>query len=194
MPSGRFFPVQTIDFGRTGSPLTFSHESLPAGGQLGMLVEWSNRVFRLVQLDTADAVDLIDGGTMYWKDKASFQVTADLSDSEDAGQVPAGGCHVAVDISAFSSSYYIFVQCGGDQAAVVVDANAVAGDVLFGNLTTADNSLRRSAQAATNDMGGDGVIGVPVGVALSTRGNTTSDNGATVGNSAKVRWLLGNLI
>jgi hypothetical protein len=195
--AGRFFPVVALHLGIATDPRKFNQATLPndipqaagssstfgIGGQLGAMIEYIGGVYRLVKVDTSD-VATIDGGVAYWKDKANYVVTADSSDAEGAADDVAGGTHVVV--ASDSAAHYIFVQCGGDQAAVVVAASAVAGDHLTGHAST-DNVLTRTAA-------GTAAPDKQAATALSTRGTTTSDNGASVSNSSKVRWILGNLL
>lgn len=188
MPGGRgaFSPVQTMDLGPVGNPRTFSVTTLPQGGQLGMLVTYQNQLFRLVQWDqsTGGTVDGIDGGLAYWEDRLLYTVHFDESAGEGQANGVAGGTHAAFDVSSFTVDQYIFVQVGGIQLAVVVDASTVAGDTLAGGN---DNELTRTGE-------GNAPIDVAVAVALSTRGSTTSDEGASVANSSKVRWIVGAML
>jgi hypothetical protein len=183
--AGRTVHLGSLHLGQTGTPLTYNEAALPFGGQLGQVYEKDGKFFRLVQVDTGDAVNWIDGGVAYWKTKSNYTVTADASDSEALANGVAGGTHKAITISA-SSNPYIFVQCGGDQAAVVVAASTVAADHMTGHAST-DNVLTRTAA-------GTAPVDIPFATALSTRGTTTSDNGASVSNSSKVRWHAGLLI
>jgi len=183
---GSHFPVQTVDLGPTGSPLTYNEATLPNGGKLGMLMEWSNRVFRLVKVDVSEtAVDSLDGGVAYWEDRSNWTVNTDASAGEGLANGVAGGTHVVVDVSV-GTDRYIFVQVGGDQAAVQVAASTAISDQMSGHAST-DNILTRTAA-------GTAVINPLVAVALSARGTTTTDNGVSLANSAKVRWHLGMLM
>jgi len=183
---GSHFPVQTVDLGPTGSPLTFNETSLPHGGKLGMLVEWSNRVFRLVEVDVSEtAVDSIAGGVAYGEDRSNWTVNTDASAGEALANGVAGGTHVVVDVSV-GTDRYIYVQVGGDQAAVQVAASTAISDQMSGHAST-DNILTRTAAATAS-------VNPVVAVALSARGTTTTDNSASLANSAKVRWHLGMLM
>lgn len=184
--AGRSFNIIGIHLGSGGNVRKFNETTLNNGGsgpwlgQLGQIFETGGCLFRLVKVDASD-VATIDGGVMYWKDKANFVVTADSSDGEGGAAEVAGGCHmVAADTT------YIFVQCGGDQKAVVVAGSTVASDLMTGHAST-DNVLTRTAA-------GSGAPDKLVAIALSTRGTTTSDNGAAVSNSSKVRWITGALL
>lgn len=196
--SGRFFPVQAVHFGVVTDPRKFSQSVLPTdllqvaggagfgiGGQLGTVLEWQGGVFRLVQVDTS-AVATIDGGVVYWLDKANFKVTADADQASEEGAADgiAGGTHVVVASDALV--HYIFIQIGGYQAAVVVAGSTVNGDHMTGHAST-DNVLTRTAA-------GTAAVDKQAATALSTRGSTNSDNGAAVANSSKVSWILGNLL
>lgn len=185
-PVGRTFMVQHLHLGPAGKVRTFLETSLPLGGQLGQIFEQDGKFYRLVQVDLTDAVDFIDGGVVYWADKATYKVTADASGGEALANGVAGGSHLVIDVSTYTTGPYFFVQMGGDQAAVVVAASTVAGDQMSGHAST-DNVLTRTAA-------GTGCVNKIAGIALSTRGTTTSDEGASVGNSSKIRWNLGNLI
>lgn len=191
MPVGRSFLVQHLHLGPSGNVRTATFSALggtvtdgqgPWLGQLGQIFEKDNKFFRLVKFDNGTGnVASIDGGVMYWKDRAAWTVTSDASDSEALANGVAGGCHVvATDL------YYMFIQCGGDQAAVVAAASAVKGDHATGHAST-DNVLTRTA-------GGTAPVDKLVATFLTTRGTTTSDEGASVANSCKVRWELGALL
>lgn len=187
MAVGRTFMAGGLHLGPTGNVRTYNEAALPFGntGTLGQIYEDAGKFFRLVQIDVADAVNYIDGGVAYWLDKSIYKVTCDASDGEALANGVAGGVHKAITIAA-TSNPYIFVQIGGDQAAVVVAASAVAGDHLTGHAST-DNVLTRTAA-------GSAPVDKLVATVLTTRGTTTSDNGASVGNSSKVRWNLGNML
>lgn len=188
MPVGRTFGVQHLHLGPTGNVRTFNETTLNNGGsgpwlgQLGQIFEVDGKFFRLVQFDNGSGnVASIDGGVAYWKTKSSYIVTSDASDAEGLADGVAGGFHAVItDLS------YCFIQCGGDQAAVVVAASTVNGDHMCGHAST-DNVLTRTAAGTAS-------IDKQVGTALTTRGSTTSDVGASVSNSSKIRWILGSLI
>ncbi len=192
-PQGRFFPVQGLSLGIATSYRAVNVQYLgnagdgnsnsgPFFGSLGQIVEDGGKVWRLVKFDNGTGnVAAIDGCPLYWKDKSAFTVTSDASDSECLANGIAGGCHVvATDL------YYIFIQVGGDQAAVQVAASAVAGDHLTGHAST-DLILTRTAA-------GTAPIDKLAATAMTTRGTTTTDSGASLANSSKVRWELGALL
>jgi len=197
--SSRFFPVQSVHLGSNTDPRKFNQSTLPfdipqgagssstfgIGGGLNAVIEFSGGVYRLVQVDTS-AVATIDGGLAYWLDKANGKVTADVDQSGSEGLAAgiAGGTHVVV--ASDSGVHYIFIQIGGYQAAVVVAASTVNGDLLTGHAST-DNVLTRTAAGGT-------APDKLAAYALTTRGTTTSDNGASVANSSKVSWILGALL
>lgn len=184
MATGRFFPASGVHLGPTGDYKTanMTAAQLPYAGAVGQIFEDSGKAWRLVQHNQGvGTVAAIDGGVAYWRDKVNGVVTPDASDGEALANGIAGGYHVvAVHLN------YIFIQCGGDQAAVVVAASAVKGDHLTGHAST-DNVLTRTA-------GGTAPVDKLAATALTTRGTTTSDNGASVSNSSKVRWELGALL
>lgn len=188
---GRTFLVQHLHLGKDGNVRTWQDTALgntvtsgagPWAGQLGQIFETANKFFRLVKFDDgAGNVASIDGGVAYWKDRANFVVTADASDGEMLANGVAGGMHAVI-----TDQNYCFIQVGGFQAAVVVAASTVAGDHMTGHAST-DNVLTRTAA-------GTAPVDVPFATAASTRGTTTSDNGASVSNSSKVFWRLGLLL
>lgn len=186
-PVGRTFSVQHLHLGPGGNVRTFNESTLNNGGsgpwlgQLGQIFEQDGKFFRLCKFDDGAAVAAIDGGVVYWLTKATYIATSDASGGEALANGIAGGTHVVV-----TDLYYFFAQCGGDQAAVVVAASTVAADHLTGHAST-DNVLTRTAA-------GTAPVDKLAATALTTRGTTTSDVGASVGNSSKVRWVLGNLI
>lgn len=188
MPGGRgaFSPVQTMDLGPAGNPRTFSQTTLPQGGQLGMLLTYQNQMFRLVQWDQSagGTVDGVDGGVAYWEDRLLYTVHFDESAGEGQANGVAGGTHAAFDVSSFTVDQFIFVQVGGTQLAVFCDGSTVAGDTLAGGN---DNQLTRTAE-------GNAPVDIAVAVALSTVGTTTSDEGASLANSSKVRWIVGAVL
>lgn len=188
MPVGRTFGVQHVHLGPTGNVRTASFDALSNGGfgpftgQLGQIFEQDAKFYRLVKFDNGTGnVASIDGGVAYWLTKATYVVTTDASDSEALANGVAGGTHAVI-----TDAYYFFIQCGGDQAAVVVAASTVASDQMSGHAST-DNVLTRTAAGTAS-------VNVPVAIALTTRGTTTSDVGASVSNSSKVRWLTGVLL
>lgn len=194
MAQGRFFPVVGFHLGTAATIRQVSVTSVggdggatsgvgPYAGNLGQIFEDAGRCYRFVKLDVVD-VACIDGGVAYWETMSSFLASVDASDTEAGADGVIGGTHVAISTSATNS--YIMVQCGGDQAAVVVAASTVAGDHMTGHAST-DNVLTRTAA-------GTAAIDKQCATALSTRGTTTSDVGASVANSSKVRWILGNLL
>lgn len=188
MAVGRTFMVQHVHLGPTGVVRTATFTALNNGGagpwlgQLGQMFEQDGKFFRLVKFSSGTgAVAAVDGGVMYWKDKANYLVTSDASDAEGTPNGVAGGSHVVV-----ATGSYFFMQCGGDQLAVILSAAGAIGSLLSGHATTDNALVPTAAGTATVNLG--------VGVQLAARGTTTSDVGASVANSAKVRWLLGSLI
>lgn len=184
-PTGRTFLVQHLHLGPKGNVRTFNETTLNNGGsgpwlgQLGQVFEANQRFWRLVKFDDGTGnVASIDGGLAYWKDKANWTVTADASDAEGLADGVAGGMHAVI-----TDGNYCFIQIGGDQAAVVVAASTVNGDHMTGHAST-DNVFTRTAA-------GTAAVDKQMATALTTRGTTTSDEGASVSNSSKVRWILG---
>ena len=171
MAKGRFFPVQTVDTGPKGNIGTMLKPVSAKGpwkGQLGSVTEAEGKLWRLVQLDyDGSAVDTIDGGLLYWEDRSLFTVHTDASAGEALAQGVAGGCHQVIDVSSLTEDQYLWVQVGGH--------------------ASTDNVLTRTAA-------GTAAVNLQVGVCLSTRGTTTSDESASVANSAKVRWVIGNML
>lgn len=186
MATGRSLLVQHLHLGPTGKVRTFNETSLPLGGQLGQVFEEAGKFWRLVQFEadpTAD-VNAIDGGLVYYKDRSAYLVSPDYTDSEGGANFLAGGTHQAIDVSTITADPYIFIQVGGEQLAVVVAASAVAGDHGTGG---SDNELVRTAE----DTAPVNIVACTV---MSTRGTTTSDEGASVSNSSTVFWHFGLMI
>lgn len=189
MARGRMFPVQTVDLGRVGNFGTMLEpvDTAPWAGQLGMVVEQGGKAWRLVQLNfDLGTVDGLDGGLAYYSDESLFVVTFDASSGEALAASLAGGVHQVVDISALTADQYLWVQVGGEQLAVVIAASAVTGDYACGHASTDNVATRTAAGTASLDS--------PFGTVLSTRGSTTSDEGASVSNSSTVRWNVGSFI
>lgn len=174
--NGRFFPVQTMHLGPTGSVTTFNEATLnngfgPFAGQLGMVLEQNGNVYRLVQfLNTGAEVAALAGIPAYWLVRANFTVTADSSDSESGINGVAGGM-----LGVTTLAYYCFLQIGGLQT-VVTDTNFVAGCAAIGSATDGvfDSMLVGSATWLAH----------PVGISNAT------DSG-TVGT---MYWLLGSML
>lgn len=186
VPTGRSLLVQHMHLGPKGNVRTFNESALPTGAGVGQVFEHQGRFYRLAKFNNgAGDVATIDGGVMYWHTKLTaatpYVVTADASDGEALANGVAGGSHAVI-----TDGNYMFVQCGGDQAAVQVAASTVASDQMSGHAST-DNILTRTAAATAS-------VNVCVAIALSTRGTTTTDEGASLANSSKVRWMLGALI
>lgn len=196
--TGRYFPVQGLHLGVFTDPRKFNSLTLPLdipqaagssstfglGGGLNMVIEFQGGVYRLVQVDTTNNAT-IDGGLVYWLDKANGKVCTDPArPAEGLADGIAGGTHVVVTTG--NTGSYIFIQIGGYQAAVVVAASTVNGDHMTGHASTVNVLTRTAAGTAAVDK--------QAATALTTRGTTTSDNGASVSNSSKVSWILGNLL
>lgn len=187
-PVGRTFLLQHLHLGQAGNVRTFNESTLNNGGagpwlgQLGQVFEVDNKFFRLVKFDNGTGnVASIDGGVAYWLTKSSWTVTTDASDAEGLANGVAGGFHAVI-----TDGNYCFIQIGGDQAAVQVAASTVNGDHMTGHAST-DNILTRTAA-------GTAPVNKLVATALTTRGTTTTDVGASLANSSKVRWELGALL
>jgi hypothetical protein len=179
----KLFGGPGVHLGPTGSFTTFNQAALPAGyeGHLGEVFQHGTKAFRLVKFDNGSAVAAADGAVLYWLDKANGVVTSDASAGEALANGVAGGCHVvATDLN------YIFIQVGGDQAAVSVAASTAIGEHLSGHAST-DLVLTRTAAATAN-------VNKTVAIALSAVGTTTTDNGASLATSSKVRWEFGALL
>jgi hypothetical protein len=180
--------IQTVSLGAVGNfgtMLEAVSNDGPWEGQLGMEVQVDNKTWKLVKLDyDIAAIDGLDGGLAYWEDQDAFVISFDASGAEAGANSLAGGVHQAIDVSALTEDQYMWIQVGGEQAAVVVAASAVAGDQGTGHAST-DNVLTRTAAGTAAPDRHAAII-------LSTRGSTTSDEGAAVANSSRVRWLLGN--
>lgn len=175
-PIGRTVLLSGVDLGPTGSVSTFNESALPKGGQLGQIYESNGKFYRLVKFDNGSAVASAAGNAAYWKTKSSYIVTSDESDSE--GTNAAGNNAVAGGfLGVLTDLNYGFIQMGGDQAGVLVDATAAAGDMLSGGNT--DGTLVITAA---------GTAGGPVNmlVAIATA--------ADVALRAPVRWEFGTMV
>jgi hypothetical protein len=169
---GRFFPVQTMHLGVRGTFAAFNEATLPWGGQLGMVIEDDNKVYRLVQHDPLPTavVATVAGGAAHWVDRDDFIVGSDQTDAE-AGIAGIAGGYLGV----ITAGNYCFVQIGGRQE-VTTDGNADAGDLCIGSAV---------------DLVFDGVTGagapyfLPVGVFYTADG---------AGTRADIFWLLGNML
>lgn len=171
--TGRFFPLQTVWVGRTGSFASFNEPTLQFPGQLGAVVEDNGAVYRLCQFDNgAGNVASVAGGVVKWKTRASSIVTSDATD-EEAGINSVAGATLGV----VTDQYYCYVQIGGLQTCLVAAATA-AGDVMVGGAV--DNTFARTAE-------GTAPVGIPYGVAYS------AIDTPTVGH-AYVYWQLGSLL
>jgi hypothetical protein len=167
--TGRFFPVQTVWLGRTGSLATFNEPSLQFPGQLGAIVEDAGKVYRLVQFDNGSGnVASIAGGVVHWKTRASSIVTSDQTDAE-AGINSVAGATLGV----ITDQYYCYVQIGGLQS--VKTATVSAGGVAVGGAT--DNTFAITAMSTAP-------IGLPYAVAY----------GSDSGGFASFYWTLGALL
>lgn len=171
MATGRFFPLQTLDLSPTGSVSDFNVASLPIGAQLGQIFEQDGKCYRLIKFNNgAGNVAAIVGGAAYWKDKATWVVTSDLTDQEASANSVAGGF---VDV--LTDGYYGLIQIGGDQS-VMADAGTLVGELLSGGGST-DMEL-----VSTNV--GTASVNLPVAIALDT----------VAAGFVDARWILGNLI
>jgi hypothetical protein len=125
--------LQGMFLGPTGSVATYNEASLPTGmaGQLGKVVEVGDKKYRLVKFDNGTSnVASVAGGVAHWMDKSAYKVTSDYSDAEAAlGSVAGGFLGVVTD------GYYCYIQCGGDQAAVVVNTSTAKGNALGASST-----------------------------------------------------------
>jgi hypothetical protein len=169
--SGRFFPVQTLHLGPTGTVAGCNISSLLLPGQLGMVVEIAGKVYRLVQFDNG-AGNVASAATMaaHWHTRASFIVTSDKSSGEMASNGIAGGF-----LGVLTDQYYGFIQIGGLQTLLTNGSANAAGDLLAGS--TGDNDGTLVIVAAATQL--------PVAVCQA------GDGGGTT-NAAY--WLLGTTL
>lgn len=130
--TGRFFPLQTIWLGRTGSFATFNEPSLQFPGQLGAIVEDNGKVYRLVQSSGGTgSVATVAGGRAVWKTRASSLVTMDVTDGEAGGVNDCAGAYLGV----VTTLYYCYIQIGGTQS-LLSDGSVAKGDLLTGGSST----------------------------------------------------------
>ena len=149
--AGRFFPVQIMSLGQTGSIASLNVASLgndgssPFLGQLGMVIEDSGKVYRLVQhVKVTASVTTAAGFACHWYDRDNFKVVSDQTDAQ-AGVNGVAGAYLGV----VTDNYYCFIQMGGKQT-LKTAASVVAGDKLIGSTT--DGQLARvAAGTATTD-------------------------------------------
>lgn len=174
--NGRFFPVIGLHLGATGAFSTFNESTLsnsgigPFLGQLGMVIEADNKVYRLVKFDNGAAVASAAGTPAYWSDRSSYVVTSDASASESGINGVAGGF-----LGVVTDLYYCFIQIGGLQS-IVTDGNAVPGSACIGSATDGvfDSMLVGSATWLAH----------PVGISNST----------DVATAGTMYWLLGSML
>lgn len=166
--TGQFFPVETIDFGPTGSPDTFNELNLPVMDNIGWVTQYNGKAYRLVQHDKGSgSVATVAGGSAYWKTKASYIVTMDATDAEFGLNSVAGGY-----LRVVTDQYYCFIQIGGRQTGVSVDASTSIGRCLSGGAT--DGQLVSTAVSTA-------AVNLPVAIAVT----------AASGGTATVEWLIG---
>jgi len=171
MATGRFFPVQIMHLGSVGTIAGFNESTLPFAGQLGMVIEVGNKVYRLVKFDNVTGnVASAAGGAAHWKTRASFIVTSDQTDAEAGVAGVAGGF-----LGVVTDGNYCFVQIGGVQS-VTTDGNADAGDIAVG--TSTDLTFAGVTGAAAPYF-------YPVGVFYTADGS---------GTTADMYWSLGMLL
>jgi hypothetical protein len=175
--SGRFFPITTYSLGPGASFANtyadldaYGNGQYPRTGELGAVVEYQSKVYRLVKFDngTGNVASTV-GGAAHWKTRASFIVTSDQTDAEASLNSVAGAFLAIV-----TDLYYCWVQMGGLQA-VVVDTTTAAGKAVIA--TTTDLTL----VANTTNTKGDQLI---YGISYGTNSTT----------SANIYWVFGNLL
>lgn len=182
--SGRFFPVQGVHLGSAASIAAFNSATLPfdvtqgpgstsvwgIGSGLGMVVEDSGKVYRLVRHhEGAGAVATVAGGRAVWKTRASFVVSMDITDAEAGGVNDVAGAYLGV----VTHNYYCFVQIGGLQT-LQGDGSVAAGEMVSGGSAT-DGEFDTWA---TTEL--------PVAVAWAADSGTPA--------TFPAYWLLGNML
>lgn len=168
MALSRFFPVQGIHLGPSGTYAALNVATLPLPGQLGAVTEDAGKVYRLVQFDNGTGnVAAAANGCAHWKTRASFIVTSDVTDAEAGGVNDVAGGF----LMALTDQYYGAVQIGGLQS-LTTDGGVVKGDLLVGD--AADLTFDTIATAAE----------LPVAVAWADDVSTT----------VSAYWLLGALL
>lgn len=109
MASGRFFPIQIMHLGPNGTFASYNEASLPFAGQVGMVIQDSDKVYRLVKFDNGGHnVASAANGVAHWKDRSTFTVTSDCTDAEMVNNGVAG-----IFLGVLTDGYYGFVQIGG---------------------------------------------------------------------------------
>ena len=116
-------PTQFI--GRGSDIEAFSEASLFKGGELGNGVKVGNMVYLLVKF--TECADL-DNHLVYWSDKAAYEVTATLANSEK--DLAAGVVHIVPTVNDF-----MFIQQKG---ASVITGSGTAGDIAVADTVEGD--------------------------------------------------------
>jgi hypothetical protein len=180
--TGRFFPVQIMHLGSGGTFASLNVSSLggdgtvasgdagPWYGQLGQVIEDSNKVYRLIQFDNGSGdVASAAGGVAHWKTRASFIVTSDQTDAQASLNGVAGGF-----LGVLTDQYYGFIQLGGLQA-MTTDTTQSTGTALIASTT--DLTL---VATTTNTKGNQLIYGISYGTVTTT--------------SVNIYWVFGNLL
>jgi hypothetical protein len=131
---------------------------------LGILYRHKGNVYRYVQFDNGgDNVAAAAGGVAHWYNldpiNGLFIVSSDYSNSVGKNLV------AGILLKAVTDQYYTWIQVGGVAMAYVADST-VAGDLCIYGST--DLYFARAAVGAA-------VLGLPFGVALEAKSNTTAN-------------------
>lgn len=128
----------------TGNPDTVNQSApYPDAGQLGQRLEWNDRTYQYVQVDSAAQNTYAAGDVAFWKDKNSYLVTKDPAQSNGARNNVAGIFRMAV-----TPGYYGYVLQRGDAITVKSDGNGAAGDIAIANSGTSADVTRVAAGTA----------------------------------------------
>lgn len=179
--TGRFFPVQTLHLGRTGTVAGYNESDVVMGplgfstpdGQLGMVLESAGNVYRKVQKANTVDVATVAGSAAMWKDYANMKVTSKASESQAGVNGVAGGF-----LGVITNNNYCFIQIGGLQSVTTdgADGGAAAGDMIIG--------LATDVTMTHKDISAENLQVIPFGIAWAAEAA-----GATL-----IRWLIGNLL
>lgn len=169
---GRFFPVQIVDLSPVGTIAGLNASTLPfsSAGQLGMLVEDSGNLYRLVQRVNTSDVTTSAGFVAQFTDSTRQIVSSKASEGAYGINSVAGAF-----LGAVTNNNYCYIQMGGVQSCFVA-ASTAAGDNMIGKAT--DGYFDRVAVGAAT------VQSVVFAIALT----------AVSSNKSSVRWLPGTLL
>lgn len=117
----------------TGNPDTVNQQNAyPDTGQLGQRLEWNDRTYQYVNVDSAAQNTYAAGDLLFWKDRQTYLVTKDPAQSNGARNNVAG-----IARTALTPGYYGFILQRGDAISVKSDGNGAEGGIAIANSGTA---------------------------------------------------------